>query len=240
MKHFFFLLLITISSSAFSQKIFNVYDGFTLELLDSVDVSCKKRKVEISSVARGIYTTLNTENETELVFAKQGYKTQLFYCSDDRDSSHTIILAPTETLLESYRAGLPYYGTATSAEDNGIMETDADPLPTDTIEGKPIFMIIDDPASFPGGIKALYEYLIENIKYPTQASDLEIGGKVFVQFVISTNGSVSRVKIVRGVNLPLDAEAFRVVQSMPNWTPGRIEGKPVNCYFNLPIVFKLQ
>ncbi|MDH4471181.1 MAG: energy transducer TonB [Fluviicola sp.] len=244
MKHFFFLLLITISSSAFSQKIFNVYDGFTLELIDSVAVSSKKKKVVVSTVSLGIYSVTNTERGTQLTFKKPGYQTQYFDCSDDGNSSLKIILAPTESLLKSYRSKLPYYKTETFFEEIKTTETNTNatdvPVEKDTVDENHVYTYVEEVADYPGGKAALAKYIQDNVEYPQQAFDLKISGKVFVQFVISTTGAVSNVRVVRGVNLPMDAEAYRVVKAMPAWTPGRLKGKPVNCVFNLPISFKMR
>jgi periplasmic protein TonB len=244
MKLFFFLILSTISCSAFTQKIFHVYDGFTLELIDSVDVNTQKKKVETSSVDYGIYKVTNTQKGTQLAFEKPGYQTQFFDCSDNGNSAHNIILDPTETLLKSYKAKLPYYKSETLNEKQKTTETNTNKtdvqVEKDTVDANRIYTYVEEVADYPGGNAALSKYIRENIKYPQQAFELGISGKVFVQFVVSATGAVSSVRIIKGVNLPMDAEAYRVVKSMPDWTPGRLKGKPVNCYFNLPINFKMQ
>ncbi len=104
-----------------------------------------------------------------------------------------------------------------------------------------IYEIVDQQAEFPGGIEGLKKYLSDNLVYPSKAKDAGIMGKVFLRFVISEKGEVSNVKIMRGVpDCPeCDKEALRIVKSMPNWIPGKINGKAVNSYFNLPVMFKL-
>ena len=77
------------------------------------------------------------------------------------------------------------------------------------------------------------------MKYPKTAKKYEIQGKVLVQFVVSEDGSVTDVKITRGVEKSLDEEAIRVISSMPKWNPGTINGTPVKVKYTLPIVFKL-
>jgi protein TonB len=110
-----------------------------------------------------------------------------------------------------------------------------DPEPT-------VYQFVEEEADFPGGRAALLKYLGENIKYPQVAQELGLGGKCFVQFVVSAQGNISNVKVVRGVPDcdECDKEAVRVVKGMPKWKPGKIGGKPVNCSFNLPVVFKIQ
>lgn len=105
-----------------------------------------------------------------------------------------------------------------------------------------IFTIVEEFAEFPGGMGALKKYLTDNLKYPERAKEMAISGKVFVQFVVSTGGQISNVKLLRG--LPdckeCDTEAIRLVKTMPNWKPGKNNGKTVNSYFNLPVEFKLN
>jgi TonB family protein len=93
---------------------------------------------------------------------------------------------------------------------------------------------------FPGGEEALMKYLSDNIKYPEQAKLDKIEGKVFVGFNISAEGKVNQVKIVKGTNPLLDAEAVRVISSMPDWTPAVDNGKKIAVDYTIPIFFKLQ
>jgi protein TonB len=86
----------------------------------------------------------------------------------------------------------------------------------------------------------MYEYLQKNTKYPDMEFDAGIQGKVYVEFVVDKDGSVEDVKIRRGVSAGLDKEALRAVKSMPKWTPGKMNGKPVKCRFTIPVDFKLK
>ncbi len=101
------------------------------------------------------------------------------------------------------------------------------------------FYVIENKPEFPGGQVAMLKYIAENTKYPEIAKEKGISGKVFVQFVIDKDGSVTKVKVMRGVNRLLDKEAIRVVKSMPKWKPGTIHGKAVKVLFQLPINFTL-
>ena len=92
---------------------------------------------------------------------------------------------------------------------------------------------------YPGGTAAMFEFIQSNVTYPESAKDKGIEGKVFVQFVVEKDGSLSNIEVVRGINEDLDAEAVRVVKAMPKWTPGMNEGKPVRVHFTLPFLFKL-
>lgn len=83
-------------------------------------------------------------------------------------------------------------------------------------------------------------YLADNINYPEQAINEGVEGRVVVCFVVETDGSLSNIKVERGVNEACDKEALRVVEQMPMWKTGYIDGKPVRSQYYLPIVFKLQ
>lgn len=103
-----------------------------------------------------------------------------------------------------------------------------------------IFTIVEEQPSFPGGEAALMEFLGKNIAYPPMARESGIQGTVFVTFVVEPDGSVTNVKILRGIGGGCDEEAMRVVRNMPKWKPGKQRGKPVRVQFNLPIRFILQ
>lgn len=103
-----------------------------------------------------------------------------------------------------------------------------------------IFTIVESMPEFPGGQQAMLEFIARNIKYPPLARESGIQGRVFVNFVVEPDGSVSNVKVIRGIGGGCDEEAVRVVQSMPKWIPGRQRGKPVRVSFNLPVRFTLQ
>ena len=102
-----------------------------------------------------------------------------------------------------------------------------------------VYQIVEKMPEFPGGEKALLDYISENIVYPQSAKDKNISGRVFVSFVIKKDGSVSDVKVMRGIDEECDAEAIRVVKSMPKWKPGMDDGKPVKVSYMLPVNFKL-
>lgn len=102
-----------------------------------------------------------------------------------------------------------------------------------------IFTIVEESAAPKGGMAAFYKYVGDKMKYPPQARRMGIDGKVFVEFVINKDGSISDVKAVKGIGAGCDEEAVRVVQSAPAWTPGKQRGKPVKQRMVLPITFKL-
>ncbi|MCX6237107.1 MAG: energy transducer TonB [Bacteroidia bacterium] len=103
-----------------------------------------------------------------------------------------------------------------------------------------IFVVVENMPVFPGGNLALRKYIATSIKYPTLAQENGIQGKVFVNFVVDKDGSVSNAKIARGVDPSIDKEALRVIMSLPKWQPGMQRGKPVRVTFTVPINFQLQ
>lgn len=108
------------------------------------------------------------------------------------------------------------------------------------VEAAPVFTIVEEMPAFSGGEAELYKYLHDNTKYPEEAKELGIQGRVYVTFVVETDGSITAINIVRGIGGGCDEEAVRVVKSMPRWTPGKQRGVPVRVQFNLPIKFTLQ
>ena len=92
---------------------------------------------------------------------------------------------------------------------------------------------------YPGGMQAMMNFIGENVKYPEDAMEKNISGKVFVTFVVEKDGTVSEAKVVKGVCESIDNEALRVVNAMPKWTPGMMDGKNVRVKYTLPFTFKL-
>lgn len=93
---------------------------------------------------------------------------------------------------------------------------------------------------FPGGEKALLSYIVENVRYPQSAYDAKIQGNVIVKFIIEADGSIGDVEVIRKVNETLDAEAVRVVKSLPKFTPAIIDGTPAAVPYVIPVNFRLK
>ena len=102
-----------------------------------------------------------------------------------------------------------------------------------------VFDTVEQMPEYPGGMQAMIEFLQTNMKYPEDAAKQKVEGRVMVQFVVETDGSVSDVHVAKQVFPSLDAEAIRVVQAMPKWTPGKDKGRVVRVKYNLPIVFRM-
>jgi TonB family protein len=102
------------------------------------------------------------------------------------------------------------------------------------------FDVVEQMPEFPGGPKAMMEYLMKNVSYPKTAFDANIQGRVIAQFVVDKEGTVRGAHVVKSVDPALDNEALRVINSMPKWTPGRQNGKAVNVKYTIPVTFNLQ
>ena len=103
-----------------------------------------------------------------------------------------------------------------------------------------VFMVVEEMPEFPGGMGECMKWLGQNIKYPADAKEKGVQGRVIVQFVVEKDGTIVNAKVVRGVDPDLDAEALRVVNQSPKWKPGKQKGEAVRVKYTLPIMFKLD
>ena len=103
-----------------------------------------------------------------------------------------------------------------------------------------VFDVVEEMPEYPGGISAMMQYLSANVKYPEEAHKKGVQGRVIVTFVVGKDGSISDAKVMRSIDPLLDAEALRVISSMPNWIPGKQDGKPVAVKYTIPVTFKLN
>lgn len=102
-----------------------------------------------------------------------------------------------------------------------------------------IFDVVEETAEPIGGVGAFYSYISDKMKYPSQARRIGVEGRVFVQFVINVDGSLTDIKVIKGIGAGCDEEAIRVLQSAPPWKPGKQRGVPVRQRMVIPITFKL-
>lgn len=108
------------------------------------------------------------------------------------------------------------------------------------VEEEKVFDMVEQMPQFPGGVQELMKWINKELNYPTVAAEQGIQGRVQVQFVVGSDGSIRDVAVVRGVDPYLDKEAVRVVNAMPKWIPGKQNGEAVSVKYTLPIVFRLQ
>lgn len=103
-----------------------------------------------------------------------------------------------------------------------------------------VYDVVEQMPSFPGGISGLRTYLNQNIRYPAEAQENCVQGRVVVSFVVGKDGHISDVTVLRSVDPSLDKEAVRLIRNMPRWTPGKQGGEPVKVRYNVPVSFRLN
>jgi protein TonB len=152
--------------------------------------------------------------------------------------SQEIIVAPNEAEIDDIDFIVDFgadAGTEVPIYDLLVSQKPEEIIPGDDIVHHPETM-----PEFPGGIRELYLFLGEELRYPSAARELGVSGTVFVGFVIEKDGTVSDVRVLRGIGGGCDEEAVRVVNAMPPWNPGKMGIHPVRVSYSLPIRFLLQ
>ena len=150
-----------------------------------------------------------------------------------------------EELKEAVAAEKTQIGDPNAEEVIAAPEVTAAPTKAEVaVEAAPkeeqIFTVVEQQPEFSGGMAALGQYLQKNLRYPAAAQRANVSGRVFVSFVVNTDGSIQDVQVLKGLGFGTDEEAKRVVQAMPKWRPGKQSGRPVRVKFNLPINFTLE
>ncbi|MCM1355210.1 MAG: M56 family metallopeptidase [Staphylococcus sp.] len=125
------------------------------------------------------------------------------------------------------------------AEKKPVAETSEMPKAPMSEPTGGVYTVVEKKPQFPGGEKALINYVASNIHYPESARNAGTQGKVIAQFVVKSDGAIGDVRIMRSVSKDLDAEAIRVIKSLPDFVPGELDGKPVSTWYVLPLSFKL-
>lgn len=117
---------------------------------------------------------------------------------------------------------------------------EAKEAPADSTAKEEVFMVTEQMPEYPGGMKELFKFLQDNLKYPENAMKNNVQGRVIVQFVVEKDGTPTEFKVARSVDPDLDAEALRVMKTMSKWKPGMQKGQVVRVKFTVPVSFKLQ
>ena len=139
-------------------------------------------------------------------------------------------------------------GDSFSTKENPLFETKNQEILMNTVQSPPksneggdsIFVTADVLPEFPGGYAALTKYLSSNLVYPNKAKETGIQGRVMVKFVVEEDGRTSHIEIIQSVGGGCDEEVIRLIEQMPKWKPGKSKGKPIRCWFMLPIKFSLR
>ena len=180
-------------------------------------------------------------------------------CITDIDGNYTLNVKQGATLVYSYIGYVALERKAVAGVMNIILKEDAQALDEVVVVGygpqedstpgavgvkgentDQAFTVVETMPKFPEGQAGLMRYLARSIKYPVIAQKNKEQGRVIIQMIIGTDGSLSNVKVLRSVSPSLDAEAVRVVGNMPKWEPGMQKGQPVSVKYTIPIVFRLQ
>ena len=166
-----------------------------------------------------------------------GYQTQSVVVKDD--SPLTILMRDDVQSMEE----MVVMGMSPKSENADVvfeMPLEEAKKPEVPQQEEVIFQVVEEMPKFPGGLQEAMVFIGKNIKYPVEAQQAKIEGRVIVRFVVGRDGSVSDVEVMRGVSPELDAEAVRVVSLMPKWIPGKQRGKAVAVKYTMPIMFRLQ
>lgn len=223
-----------------------LYRSYKLELSDFKNAYYHPEK-DVFPSYKGFATT----------WGQTGIALQFQVLIDDLGAAATFTLVDWKTLDELQRVSgytIRACEVATPLKSNATMpvpdETSkfsaptnaAQPVKPSGVADERIYDLKDanDQPTFPGGMEAMYTFLNKSMKYPEMEYEAGIQGTVHVQFTVAKDGSIVDAKVLRTVSEGLDREALRVVKGMPKWNPGTIDGKPVKCRFNLPLVFKLK
>ena len=121
-----------------------------------------------------------------------------------------------------------------STNDSYVFEPEED-------EDRPgVYSVVEQMPEFPGGDKGFHQFIADNVKYPVEAKEKGIRGIVYVNFIVEPDGSVSDIKVLRGIGSGCDEEAVRVVESMPKFKPGMQNGEAVRVSYTVPVIFRLE
>lgn len=232
------------------------------ELLKKLNLGNRKVQIGIASAVTLLFVAIIVGNQSTV----DKEETESAVCETIEDDNITVAEEPVVEIIDepepdNYTSdnandAQSEAGTSDTHEVNAVTTVPAEtPVVTDEQIRKEIdretdisqsddkeysMGVIDKKPEFPGGESALYDYLSSHINYPAQAAEEGVQGRVIVQFTITKTGKIENVSVVRGRHPALDKEALRVVKSMPNWTPGRQDGRAVNVQHTLPITFRLS
>lgn len=151
--------------------------------------------------------------------------------------ANSVFAAQNEQMSVDVKIPEKVEGQAGQPMVGDVVHVDPPPVKKNAME---VFTVVENMPEFPGGNAAMMKFLSDNIRYPVIAQENGIQGRVICKFVVERDGSITDAQVVRGVSAELDAEAIRVIKSMPRWNPGSQKGQIVDVWYTLPITFKLN
>ena len=184
----------------------------------------------------GITLALNAETVTDYVYDQPQKPVPV-----KKGKKNATIKTDGNQTIQVVEAEAPKEAEAFTAQ--GIFEPDPETITAQGVfepEPEKVYDVVEEMPVFPGGTAAMMTYLSQNIHYPTEAHAAGIQGRVIVSFIVEKDGSINNAQVVKPVGSQLDAEALRVVNSMPAWTPGKQNGKAVRVKYTIPITFRLD
>lgn len=196
------------------------YSSFTNNF---INCSTKKRIIMMMKTQTSPWALLKALYVLPVAFAA----VSIFSCTSPKEKK-----VENKDVAESVQKDTP-----TSIDETHVVTYASTPKEEEQGE---IYQVVEEQPMYPGGMQELMKFIQTNIKYPKEAQERGIQGRVIVQFVVNKDGSICEEVVVRSVDPQLDAEAIRIVRNMPNWTPGKQKGEPVRVRFTLPVSFKLQ
>lgn len=156
------------------------------------------------------------------------------------------IVPPKAEVVKATQAATIVVATDEIPVETYIDEPITDEIPQEIFvepvdDGEEIeFIVSETMPSFPGGMDGFYEYLYSQLKYPKEAIRYDVDGKVFLSYVIDKDGSITHVKILKGIGSGCDEEAIRVLENSPKWSPGKQRGIPVRVRQSIAVNFQLD
>lgn len=178
---------------------------------------------------------LNTQNFEDLLDIPQ---TQQIQKPPAQVQAPTIIEVDNEEIIEEIEIDLDIEMTEDTRIEEVVFDVGApDNIPEEKVDE--IFTIVEEQPLPKGGIKAFYDFVGSNLDYPSGARRMGIEGRVFVEFVVEKDGSLTDIKVVKGIGAGCDEEAVRVISQAPKWNPGKQRGREVRVRMIMPIMFKL-
>lgn len=157
----------------------------------------------------------------------------------NKSKSSTLKLAKYLLMLPMFVMLIAANSVYAIDNNQSFQEPSPPPPPVKIAKTNDVFVVVEEQPVYPGGVDAMMKFLTDNIKYPFIALENGSKGTVICTFVIEKDGSVSDVKVIRGLDPSMDKEAIRVIEQMPKWKPGMQRGNAVNVRYTLPVTFKL-
>ncbi|MVM40634.1 TonB family protein [Spirosoma sp. HMF3257] len=202
--------------------------------LPGVNVILKNTSQGTSTDSEGKYQLANVPKSGSLVFSFVGFTSQEVKVNGHNTINASLSLQSSklnEVVVVAYE---PTQEPLPAAQST-ITKPDSQ-----TSQNGEIFTVVEQVPEFPGGMQALGQYLTRNLRYPAEAQQNKVQGRVFVQFIVSQTGEIQSLRILKGIGSGCDEEAVRVVSQMPRWNPGKQNGRVVSVQYNLPIQFSLE